>query len=230
MPATTPTRHYPYPLDPDTIDPAGDIQRLAEAVDPDVNAINTELGTNPSGSYGTVAARLAEVDDDLQDHAYQLEAVGGRTTALENSALTMKRFAHVIYNDITINDYEFPALTINRIGYGHPDPLVTQINSQSVVLNRTTCVSMTGVIPCHAVGASGGVGSLSVLANGGIACGHRQWLPLGVIVWLTSSVTWVWAAGTTFQLQFGAVYSSGMRAVNGTGMEIAMTFAEIGPS
>jgi len=36
MPGVTPDRGYPYPLDPDQIDVAGDMQRLAEAVDPDV--------------------------------------------------------------------------------------------------------------------------------------------------------------------------------------------------
>lgn len=33
MPATTPRHDFPYPLGPDPIDAAGDVQRLAEAVD-----------------------------------------------------------------------------------------------------------------------------------------------------------------------------------------------------
>jgi hypothetical protein len=35
MPGATPGRGYPYPIDTDPIDVAGDIQRLAEAVDAD---------------------------------------------------------------------------------------------------------------------------------------------------------------------------------------------------
>ena len=58
MPATTPNRNYPYPVDADTIDVTGDIQRLAEAVDLDivtavagaarVNTRLTNLETNDS--------------------------------------------------------------------------------------------------------------------------------------------------------------------------------------
>lgn len=33
MPGTTPNHAFPYPMDSDPIDVAGDIQRLAEAVD-----------------------------------------------------------------------------------------------------------------------------------------------------------------------------------------------------
>lgn len=35
MPASTPNRNYPYPLGADPVDAAGDIQRLAEALDLD---------------------------------------------------------------------------------------------------------------------------------------------------------------------------------------------------
>jgi hypothetical protein len=38
MTATTPTRHYPYPLPADPFDVPGDMQALAEAVDDDVQA------------------------------------------------------------------------------------------------------------------------------------------------------------------------------------------------
>jgi len=37
MPSSTTHRHYPYPLDPDPIDVAGDIKKLADAVDDDLN-------------------------------------------------------------------------------------------------------------------------------------------------------------------------------------------------
>lgn len=38
MPATTPNRSYPYPVPTDPVDVPGDIQRLAEAVNDDVQA------------------------------------------------------------------------------------------------------------------------------------------------------------------------------------------------
>lgn len=48
MPGTTP-RHYPYPLDGESIDVAGDIRRLAEAVDADVATVGTGGGTGGGG-------------------------------------------------------------------------------------------------------------------------------------------------------------------------------------
>jgi microcystin-dependent protein len=44
MPADTTCRDYPYPVDGDPIDVAGDIKRLADAVDADVCAIAGQLG------------------------------------------------------------------------------------------------------------------------------------------------------------------------------------------
>lgn len=45
MPGTTPNRHYPYPLDTEGIDVAGDVQRLAEALDADM-ALAVSAGNN----------------------------------------------------------------------------------------------------------------------------------------------------------------------------------------
>lgn len=47
MPATTDCRSYPYPLDTDVIDVAGDISRLANAVDDDMCALQALL--RPTG-------------------------------------------------------------------------------------------------------------------------------------------------------------------------------------
>ena len=71
MPGTTPIRGYPYPLDPDLIDVAGDIQRLAEAIDPDVaGVINTNV------SQGSQIANLTNV---VTSHSAQLNDLYGRT-------------------------------------------------------------------------------------------------------------------------------------------------------
>jgi len=53
MPETTPNRGYPYPTDADQIDVAGDIQRLAEALDSDV------AGGGPVGSIIAFAGDVA---------------------------------------------------------------------------------------------------------------------------------------------------------------------------
>lgn len=64
MPGTTTPRNYPYPLDPDPIDVAGDIKRLAEAIDDDmvaalaaaskIYASTTEIGTSAPRVAGNV--------------------------------------------------------------------------------------------------------------------------------------------------------------------------------
>lgn len=66
MPATTATRSYPYPLDPDPIDVAGDIQELAVAVDTDV----THFMMPPSAaghSFADKAALIAGYANPRQD-------------------------------------------------------------------------------------------------------------------------------------------------------------------
>jgi hypothetical protein len=59
MPATTPNRLYPYPTNADPVDVPGDLQRLAEAIDADVCAIEAGLTGRPvarfrgTGSFGS---------------------------------------------------------------------------------------------------------------------------------------------------------------------------------
>lgn len=55
MPGSTPNRHYPYPLDADGLDIAGDIQDLAMAIDVDVTSFSGSV--LPGGSVAlTIAA------------------------------------------------------------------------------------------------------------------------------------------------------------------------------
>jgi len=57
MPATTPNRHYPYPLDADAMDIAGDIQDLAMAIDSDITvSVNSAI---PGGSVMLTIAAAA---------------------------------------------------------------------------------------------------------------------------------------------------------------------------
>ncbi|HKY45028.1 MAG TPA: hypothetical protein VJM50_18200 [Pyrinomonadaceae bacterium] len=67
MPATTPNRLYPYPLGGDPTDVPGDLQRLAEAIDDDVCALQNGLtgrpvarfrGTGPYVSESTARANV----------------------------------------------------------------------------------------------------------------------------------------------------------------------------
>ena len=51
MPALTPPRQYPYPLDGDPINVAGDIQKLAMKIDDDVTAVVASIGTGSTNKY-----------------------------------------------------------------------------------------------------------------------------------------------------------------------------------
>lgn len=57
MPGTTPNRGYPYPLPADPFDPAGDIQRLAEAIDLDVLALDNTIVQRP---IAVVSSRVSQ--------------------------------------------------------------------------------------------------------------------------------------------------------------------------
>lgn len=63
MPGTTPTQGYPYPLDADAVDVAIDIQKLAEAIDPDITALLTAIANLNAG------AKVYASDADLQANA-----------------------------------------------------------------------------------------------------------------------------------------------------------------
>ena len=59
MPATTPNRLYPYPLPGDPTDVPGDLQRLAEAIDDDVCALQSGFSARPVARFrgtGTYAS------------------------------------------------------------------------------------------------------------------------------------------------------------------------------
>lgn len=58
MPANTPNRQYPYPLGPDPIDVAGDIKRLAEAVDADQQKWDIEVWANGTFSSGGIVGAV----------------------------------------------------------------------------------------------------------------------------------------------------------------------------
>jgi hypothetical protein len=59
MPGTTPNQNYPYPLDADLIDVAGDIEDLAKAVDLDVNAVEAVAASKVSKSGDTMTGMLS---------------------------------------------------------------------------------------------------------------------------------------------------------------------------
>lgn len=54
MPATTPGRHYPYPLDPDVPNVAFDIGRLALAIDTDATVLAGRLGNSEAVALNAV--------------------------------------------------------------------------------------------------------------------------------------------------------------------------------
>lgn len=58
MPATTPNRNYPYPIDTDLIDVADDIEDLATALDTDIDAALDQIDNKVSVSGDTMTGML----------------------------------------------------------------------------------------------------------------------------------------------------------------------------
>lgn len=56
MPSTTPNRNYPFPLNPDRINVAGDIEALARAVDADVAGTNSDWKAADDAIYAALQA------------------------------------------------------------------------------------------------------------------------------------------------------------------------------
>lgn len=83
MPGTTTLRHYPYPVDTDGIDVAGDVSRLASAVDTDVAAV---LATANN------AVTLAQ---QAQNRADQANNAAGTAQTTANSAISQAQAAQV---------------------------------------------------------------------------------------------------------------------------------------
>jgi hypothetical protein len=59
MPATTPNQNYPYPLDSDLVDVAGDIENLAKAVDFDVQAVEVLAAGKVNKTGDTMTGMLS---------------------------------------------------------------------------------------------------------------------------------------------------------------------------
>lgn len=60
MPATTPARGYPYPIPADPTDIPGDMQRLAEAIDADVCALQNGLTGRPVARFRGTGPFISE--------------------------------------------------------------------------------------------------------------------------------------------------------------------------
>lgn len=210
MPATTPHRGYPYPLDSDQIDTAGDIEALARAVDIDVYNTNVALQA--------VAGRVGALENTVNN--YLVPTVG--------DLLGLRAYAHILYQPVTIGDFEFPFLNIQSIP-GNEGGLVTQVNSNSVQISRTAVVGVSAIIPCYCrPGPAGsGVASLVIAVNGATVQGNRQWTGQNIQIWLTATAIWPYVAGSTFQLQFGAVYSDGFQIPTGEPAVPMMTIVEL---
>jgi len=87
VPGSTTLRHYPYPVDTDPIDVAGDVQRLAEAVDTDVAAVST------------VANNATTLAQQAQARADQANAAAANALATANSAVSQAQAAQTTANN-----------------------------------------------------------------------------------------------------------------------------------
>lgn len=92
MPAFTPNRNYPYPVPTDTTDIPGDLQRLAEAVDADVQALQAIVGPRPMvrmrGFTPVIHAGAASTFGELYMEQIDFN-IGGAAGPLTNGRLDL---------------------------------------------------------------------------------------------------------------------------------------------
>lgn len=76
MPATTDCRSYPYPLDTDLIDVAGDLAKLANAIDDDICAVQQTLRRCGVGVYNNAQTFVPGQAADIifQGEAYDTDS------------------------------------------------------------------------------------------------------------------------------------------------------------
>ena len=75
MPGQTPNRNYPYPVDSDAIDVAGDIRRLATAIDTDTGSFVTSDTTLSNRITAETNARIAQDNAIMADYVARDAAI-----------------------------------------------------------------------------------------------------------------------------------------------------------
>lgn len=164
MPGTTPNRGFPFPLDNDQIDVAGDIERLARAVDGDSTGADSRLDAI-EGLNSQQDARLAGVEGKNATQDGQINTLDARTNWLRartqgpviggNSAITTNE-----NGDFT---KDFP---VNTFPPGTGTAVVANIADGNIgafiVVTFSNSVGVTGRVIDHAGSHTGATANLTV--------------------------------------------------------------------
>ena len=141
MPGVTSPRNYPFPLGPEPIDIAGDIKRLAEAIDDDVNGVAV-VGTNNAARIESVNSNLqAQINTNLANgnwHQAQISDLYARRAVMyhANNATGIATLAGgwVQYQcgTLVLATYNY-----NYFTFDEPRPITILQNSFAIGLRKT---------------------------------------------------------------------------------------------